>query len=152
MTEIIIYNQVRDRAFDNDLENLILFGEKNYIDDTNKVYDLIFHSKQINPYSFKKPTSLVIPVIRTFNEKQAIETIYDINKQFPDFDRFAVSGEFLDFYKIVGKDSKKEIERLGKYDVVNETELKKYSKDHFFEQKINKKIIQIEDNYQTDNQ
>lgn len=148
MGKIIILKEIRDRALDNNLDNLVLFGEKDYINDTKNIYDLIFYSKQVTiPYSFEKPCSLVIPVIRTFNEKEAIEKIHHLNEQFPDFNRFVVSGEFLDFYKVIKRKSGEKIKRLGKYNVVDSDKLVKYSKDSAFEQKIEQQIRKINENY-----
>ena len=148
MGKILIFKEIRDRALDNKLDNLVLFGEKGYINDTNNTYDLIFYSKQIIlPYCFEKPCSLVIPVIRTFNEKEAIEKIHDLNEQFPDFNRFVVSGEFLDFYAVIKGGLGKEIKSLGKYNVVDSDKLVEYSKDPVFEQKIEQQIRKINNNY-----
>lgn len=148
MGKILIFKEIRDKALDNNLDDLVLFGEKDYVNDTNNIYDLIFYSKQIvNPYLCVKACSLVIPVIRTFNEKEAIEKIHDLNEQFPDFNRFVVSGEFLDFYAVIKRGLGKEIKSLGKYNVVDSDKLVEYSKDPVFEQKIEQQIRKINNNY-----
>lgn len=148
MRKILIFKEIRDKAFDRNLNNLVLFGEKDYINDTENIYDLIFYSKQViltDP--FRKPCSLVIPVIRTFNEKEAIEKINHLNEQFSDFNRFAVSGEFLDFYEVIKKRLGKEIKGLGKYNVVDSDKLVEYSEDPTFEQKIEQQIRKINSHY-----
>ncbi|MDP3027622.1 MAG: hypothetical protein Q8N63_08000 [Nanoarchaeota archaeon] len=148
MGKILMFRPIGDLTFNNDIENLVLFGEENFVDDSEEIYDLIFHSKQIaNPYEQKKPCSLVIPVLRTFNKTEAYKMIRDLNKAFPDFDRFAVSGEFLDFYQTIKERGKTRLKGLGKYNVVDYAPFIAHSEDPFFEQNLERKIREINEHY-----
>ena len=151
MGKIIILESIRTLAFDKDIENLVLFGEEDYIDDTKNIYDLIFHSKQTTPYHFKKPCSLVIPVIRANNKERAIEKIYNLNKEFPDFTKFVVPREFLDFYEVIQKEEGTVLNSLGKYNFVDEGQFTGHAEEPGFEQKLEKKIREINNYYEIHN-
>lgn len=147
MAKKIIFDSVRDRALDHSLENIVLFGERNFIEDENGVYDLVFYSKEIVPYSYEKPTSLVIPVIKEFDDSLAIEKLLNINQEYPNFEDFAVSGEFLDFYRVHDLKQGKGVEHLGKYFHVDEDSLVEKSTDPTFENRLEHIKRKIENNY-----
>ncbi|MDD5192385.1 MAG: hypothetical protein PHH54_01830 [Candidatus Nanoarchaeia archaeon] len=129
MGKIIILDGVADKALDNNLENLVLFGERDFIHNGKQKYDLIFHAKQTNPYEVEKTCSLVIPVLRTFNDDRAIERMYGLYEEHPGFTKFAVSRVDIDFYEIIPEKLYKKIKLLGEYFVVPEKRFLSFSKN-----------------------
>jgi hypothetical protein len=118
MGKILIFQEVHEKALDVCLQDLVLFGEENFIEDENGVYDLIFYAKQTYPYDKKNPCSLVIPIVKVFNDDEAINQISNLNSKHPNFTRYAVLNDPLDFYKVSHKQSGREITHLGNGRVV----------------------------------
>jgi hypothetical protein len=150
MGKILIFNAIREIAMNQKLDNAVLFGEENFIDDGNHVYDLIFHVKQTDPYKVEKVTSLVIPVFKAENEDEAISRIYHNYQNYPSFSKFAVLQEgqkFLDFYEVLQQELGKEIKLLGKYNTVDEKKFYDFSEDEECKLSIDKKRRMIEEKY-----
>jgi len=116
MSEIIIFREVEEKALSN-LENLVLFGESNFISSGIGEYDLIFHAKQTNPYDIEAETSLVIPVltVESDNRDEAVEKVYSTYLAHQDFTKYAIAGNSLKFYEITPKEHGKEIGFTGNY-------------------------------------
>ena len=146
MGKIIIFKDIWDKALEG-LENLVLFGEENWVKDPNKVYDLIFHSRQTNPYNQEKNTSLVIPVLKNLSDDEAVLKINQLSIEHPVFDRYAVSGEFLDFYKVIKKENGNEIKLLGKYNVITEKKFIKSFGSKQLQREINERRRVINHRY-----
>lgn len=147
MSKIIIFKEIQEKALDNSLEDLVLFGEANFIKDKGKKYDLIFHAKQTYPYEIKKQVSLVIPVLRTFNDDEAINRISSLNSKYPEFTKYAVSSEFLDFYEVVKEEQGRKIIPLGKYKVVPKKKFLDFAKNPKLARSIQEKRRIIDKKY-----
>lgn len=108
MNNVIIFKEVEAQALNPELEGLVLFGEVGFIEGEEEIYDLIFHAKQTNPYKIK-PSSLVIPVIRAQGDR-AIEAVYNSYLEHPEFTRYALASQTLDFCKVTPEEAGKKIE------------------------------------------
>ena len=150
MGRILILKDVAEIAKNWNLENVVLFGEKDFIDDTNHVYDFIFFAKQTLPYRSSKMVSLVIPVIKASSKDEAINIIYSLFMEHPDFNRFAVlqqGQDCLDFYNVCPKELGKEINLMGKYFTVDNKQFYDHVGDEGFEMAVKEKIKQINTMY-----
>ncbi len=144
MSKIVIFKEVEEKALDNNLEGLVLFGESNLLEDTKNVYDLIFHAKQTDPYQIitpKKPCSLVIPVIRAYNKDQAISEIYYKYTEHPDFTKFVatIPDNDLSFYEVNPQELGKKIISFGKYKRVEEKKFLAHTRNLALIREINEK-------------
>ena len=149
MGELIIFSEVEKMALNPSLENLVLFGEPDFLKGDEGVYDLIFHAKQTDPYSVVKPDSLVIPVLRLeeYEESLAIETVYNAYLQHPDFDRYSVAADSLSFYQIVPKEHGKEIKVVGKYKKVSKRAFFNFVDDSLLKRELTSKKRVIDKRY-----
>tara|TARA_B100002003_G_C13832461_1_gene409083 strand:- start:1 stop:486 length:486 start_codon:yes stop_codon:yes gene_type:complete len=125
-SKLIIFRELENKALNTiSAENLVLFGEKEFISDDDKLYDLGFHAVSgINLSKIKLISSLIIPVLK---EKNNIDKIYldmyYIAKQNPLLTKFCVSnGNDLIFYNLITQKYGKEIKSLGGYSTVQEKE------------------------------
>jgi len=153
MSKIIIFKEIQEKALDNSLDDLVLFGERDFIDNSSGKYDLIFHSKQCYPYDKEKPCSLVIPVLRTTGYNENMEDIvkeaYNENPN-PDFTTYAVVSEFLDFYELIldKNNSNPLTVGLGKYKCSSEKKFMKILKNpHIFMRQLQEKRRIIDKKY-----
>lgn len=125
----------------------VLFGENQCIEESGKLYDLIFHISENVPINrLEQIISLVVPVIDA-QEKDCPELqIYDIHKKHPWIDLFAVkynelcfdkskygtklSPKLLKFWEIKNVTVGKAVQDIGEeWKIVNEKDLIRISKN-----------------------
>lgn len=150
MGKIIVLQSVKDVAVNLQFSNIVLFGETDFINDGNNIYDFLFYAKETHPYEVERIMSLVIPVLRVRDEDEAISRIYGLYLKYPNFSKYAVLEQdknYFDFYEVCPKELGKEIKCLGKYNVVEENSLFSQSLDEQFKSVIEKKRSTIDAKY-----
>jgi len=126
MGKILLFSELERTALNRNKRDVVLFGERDWINDGDRIYDLFFHGKSniTNVYGSNWPTSLVVPVVRGLSGDEAPPYLAELNESHPDYHLFAVAGRFLDFYEVVKRIGGRDVNHLGKY--------VKTSKERFF--------------------
>jgi len=139
MGKILLYEELERQALNLDSENLVLFGERDFIVDREVTYNLIFHGKSdVVPTTDKQATSLVIPVLDYFGEKEAVLSQLALLKELrPDVSMAATSnGKYLEFYDLNPEFGGI---HLGKYKTVPEKEFMAHIHDN---KKLGREIME----------
>jgi len=115
MGKILIFEEIEEQALAlGDEDKLILFGEKNYVNDGNNIYDLIFlcMSNRV-PKVNDQVVSMVMPVL-AYKGNRGIGLVLanEYLDQHPEIRHMALSNsEFLEFFE----NSDNICVHLGKY-------------------------------------
>jgi len=98
---LLVLNELIETALDPTLAHVVFFGMRNFIDDTNYLYDVIFHVKAdvADPFCSVNPKRLIVPVIRG-SEEEVVSTIHSMHKKHPAFTRYAAVGDPLTFWEV----------------------------------------------------
>jgi hypothetical protein len=141
MATILIFKELERLALDEDEKDVVLFGKRDWLDDGNRVYGFIFHAEAgvKDVYRIKWPVSLVVPVLRNIPRKNVPPALAQLNKENPDFARFAVARNLLTFYEVRGEGIGLEVINLGSY---KKTPTKRFF-DHVQDVKLEKEIAEI---------
>ena len=136
--QIVVLNEIHDIARSGVSRDYTLFGNKNYIQDGEKLYDLLFHTiPGIPTDKLKQTTPLVTPVFSR-NESYEVE-IERLKKQYPWLELFAIENnkpcietseqgqklrpQTLKFLDVKDSDLGYLIKPVDKFRIVNERDL-----------------------------
>tara|TARA_Y100000310_G_scaffold343510_1_gene451491 strand:- start:718 stop:1230 length:513 start_codon:yes stop_codon:yes gene_type:complete len=141
--KLIVFREIEKRALSNLEKNLVLFGEKEFINNRGTIYDLIFYAVSgIKTNKINKFVSLAIPILQ--REKHSQDDSYlDMQKLFLEnkyLTRFAVSDKKnLIFYDLKPLKGSQEIKSIGGYSTVGEKEFFEYIDQQKTENRIKEK-------------
>jgi hypothetical protein len=133
MGKLLMFSDI-ERIAKSQNDDVVLFGERDMVDDGTQVYDLIYHglSGLKSVYDSLKPSGLVIPIIKGDSITADVHPyLANLAKENPGFTRFGVLDEILSklsFYDV-------HFHKIGKH-----VEFKKYfvvDRDKFYERHEN---------------
>jgi hypothetical protein len=144
MGKILLFTELERIALNK--KDVVLFGERDWINDGDRVYDLFFHSKSNveDVFGIDWPVSLVVPVIRGVSENEIPPYLAELNETHPEYCRFAIADNFLDFYDVVKRIGGREVNHLGKYVKTARKKFFEHIRDPLIEQRVSNKIREIE--------